>query len=229
MLKKIKKLKNIIHDYIDLKRGKTFNCYSYFHDQYSYQRLIKHMFGRYKDSSTFHRNIIAALNKHSRKKYSFEPNQEWIQAKKEYEEYLEMEGCIVSYESIVEKFESGEDVYVTKFRGGGAQPGDRWAEYHHGTGGIFSTPHISKLREAEPNGSRWIYLTAVDEEKYGAIHDDDFTTYRYATEEEIQKFHEDKVNFEKVTKEIDELNKDYNTKRDALYKKRREIYTNNYC
>ena len=224
-MKKIKTLIAIISDYINLKRGNSFNFYQYYNDHYSSQRLQMLMFGKFKDSSTLHRNIIAASTRQCRKEFSFIPNPDWKRYEAKFKEYQAMEGSLKSFQEAYDLARQGGETYVVKFREGGYHPGERYAEYTSGSSSCWMGKDYSytgKLKHSNDDAKDWIYLDTV-KGSYDTIGKDEWTTFRYATKEEIEKFHEDKEIFESIEKRLEANTKAYNKVQTQLLKRQKSI------
>lgn len=209
----------IITDFINLKQGKTYDFYEDYNEYSSFRRYQHMLFKRYKDSPTFHRNIVAALWKQSRRKYSYRINEYWKRNEIEYEKYTKMDRALKSFESVLDLVNKGEDVYLVKFREGGYHPGERYAEYTSGTWGCWMDEDHSftaKVKLPEDDNPDWLYLDTI-KDNYGSISKSDWTTFRYATDEEIVKYKKDMKEYAKLNEKLRDMEIEHDKQRTKVY------------
>lgn len=208
MIRMIKRLVLLVQDYIALRTGKVYNYYNHFHGYDEYKRLVHIMFRKYDNSSTIHRNIIAALTKASRRVYPFIVNKEWISNRLEYEKYLEMDNGLKSYSEVFDRRDSN-DLYLVKFRGGGYHPGERYAEYTSGTWSYWEDgDYVIYKVDSSDDDADWVYLEGIDG-SIGSIGKDDWTAFRYASKEEIESYDRRKDVYNEFEVKIEELTAEF--------------------
>lgn len=166
-----------------------------------------------------HKKYLLSIIKQLRKLYPYVVR-DYSKAKKMYTDYFKMNNHIESYDKLCDKilFET-DDTYITEFRNKQPIKGDRYADYY-----IFNKFNNSlnmtfKLKYIVGNDIECSYigLFGIDDIKMELGSTKNFTNYRYATIEEIEKFKLDEKNMNVINKKIvkakDKLSKLYEEKK----------------
>ena len=170
------------------------------------RRFIRNQKRNLKKKNRFHkilRNLSAKLVMNYRAAYPFVP-ENYEDAKKMYEDYFKLENHIPSYDKLLRNVETGDEIYVARFRGDVPVKGKRFAEYYingsYGAGDRY--PIIYKIHKIEGDNQDWINVEDVSGENRGiSINRKGFTNFRFATQDEIKDFERRKKEIAKIQKE----------------------------
>lgn len=164
----------------------------------------------YFDNDQGIRDLLAQILIRWRKREPYRP--QYRESKKLYEEYFKMEGHIPSFDVLKE----GD--YLVKFRSEAPVKGERYNEYYTNDGfpNRLGTYKLGKKDE------KYNYFkTEID--YYGeGVSDDFFTSFRYATDEEVKKYDEDIKRYRELEKKIKMISKVL----DKIRKEKDKIFKN---
>lgn len=139
------------------------------------------------------RTLIAQILVKWRKRKPYVP--QYAESKKLYDEYFEMEGHIPNFESL----KVGD--YVVKFRSDAPVKGDRYSEYYTNSSGFPNRFGTCKLKS---KNEKYNYFN-FEVDSYGeGLSEDFFTSFRYATKEEIEQYKKDIAHYRELEKKIEE-------------------------
>jgi hypothetical protein len=162
----------------------------------------------YFDNDPELRSLVAQILHKWRNRMPYKP--QFDEAKELYDEYFQMENHIPSFDDLKE----GD--YVVQFRGEAPVKGDRFAEYWVNGSGFRNE---GTYRLAEKNEKYDYFPFELD--NGDGLSRDFFTSYRYATKEEIKKYKVNLKKFKSLEKEIDAAQKVVQ----ALYQEKSKVFS----
>lgn len=176
----------------------------------NWNHLVLYGFGTYKNFSknSFERNLMAAVLKKLRKDNPYQIKG-WAKAEKAYKEYLNKENAIKSFSDLK------EGGYLTRISNESPVKGDKLFEYY--VNKSWNTreeiPYTIKLSY---KSERHNYFN-VEDDYYGeGVGEDDYTSYLYATKQEIKDYEEEKDRIAAVEKQIEQKQEEIDKLRDKI-------------
>lgn len=164
------------------------------------------------------RGYIAHIINTLRNEFPFQPV-DYSKAKAMYNEYFTMPGHI-EFEDLIKRVKRGETIHVVRFRNEAPVKGNGFSDYYINSsfGDAEDRVHVAKITGFD---DKYKYFKGhmASGDSISGLDESFYTSYRYATTDEIFKFgvHESKI--KSLNAVLDEMQE----RRTAIYKEIREL------